>query len=93
MAEKRDNDNFGTLGKNRSPRSDDSPPYTGSCQIDGKMYWISGGVRENRNDDSKFFALSFRPEGSEARHVRAGLCRGASSEMKSSAKARGNNGN
>jgi hypothetical protein len=56
------NDNFGTLGKNRNPKSADSPPYTGSCQIDGKMYWISGRVRENKSDGSKFFALSFRPK-------------------------------
>jgi hypothetical protein len=60
MAEKRDNDNFGTLGKNRNPKSADSPPYTGSCQINGKEYWISGWVRENKTDGSKFFSLSFR---------------------------------
>jgi hypothetical protein len=62
MTMEKQNDNFGTLGKNRNPKSSDSPPYTGSCQIDGKMYWISGWVRENKTDGSKFFSLSFRPK-------------------------------
>jgi hypothetical protein len=77
MTEKRDNDNFGTLGKNRNPKSEDSPPYTGSCQIDGKMYWISGRVRENKSDGIKFFALSFRSKDQKRDAFEEDLGRGA----------------
>ena len=51
-------DNSGTLSKNQNPKSDKSPPYLGSAQIDDQEYWISGWVKEGAR--GKFFSLSFR---------------------------------
>jgi hypothetical protein len=48
----------GTLGKNDRRQSEKSPEYTGQCEIDGKMYWISGWVKEGQG--RKFFSLSFK---------------------------------
>ncbi len=55
-----DNTNRGTLGRNARREKDTHPEYSGKCDIDGKMYWISGWVKEGQ--DGKFFSLSFRPQ-------------------------------
>lgn len=54
-----DNDMKGTLGKNKRKEKDSHPDYTGSCEIDGEQYWISGWVKENRTTREKFFSLAF----------------------------------
>lgn len=55
-----DNTNRGTLGRNTRREKDTHPEYSGKCDIEGKMYWISARVKEGQ--DGKFFSLSFRPQ-------------------------------
>lgn len=59
-----DNTNRGTLGRNTRREKDTHPEYSGKCDIDGKVYWISGWVKEGQ--DGKFFSLSFRPQQEQA---------------------------
>ena len=49
----------GTLGKNERREKDTHPEYTGKCEIDGKMFWISAWVKEGQG--RKFFSLAFKP--------------------------------
>ena len=55
-------DNSGILGKNTRKTKDTHPTHSGQCTIDGKQYWISGWVKESRNDGSRFFSLAFKPK-------------------------------
>ena len=50
----------GTLGRNKRREKDTHPEYTGKCEIDGRMYWISAWVKEGQGE--KFFSLSFKPQ-------------------------------
>lgn len=55
-----DNTNRGTLGKNKNPKSDKSPPYRGKINIEGKDYWLSAWVKESEGE--KFFSLAATPK-------------------------------
>jgi hypothetical protein len=55
-----DNNMRGTLGKNERREKETHPEYTGKCEIDGKMYWISAWVKEGQG--RKFFSLAFKPQ-------------------------------
>lgn len=55
-----DNNMRGTLGKNKRREKDTHPEYTGKCEIDGQMYWISAWIKEGQGE--KFFSLSFKPQ-------------------------------
>jgi hypothetical protein len=55
-----DNNMRGTLGRNKRREKDTHPEYTGKCEIDGRMYWISAWVKEGQGE--KFFSLSFKPQ-------------------------------
>lgn len=58
-----DNTNKGTLGKNRS-RDPENPEhanwaeYKGKINVDGKDYWLSAWLKENKENGEKFFSLS-----------------------------------
>lgn len=60
-----DNTNRGTLGKNKNPKSDKSPPYAGKLNVDGVEYWLSGWVQTNKKDGSQFFSLTVKPVDAE----------------------------
>lgn len=55
-----DNSNSGTLGKNKRKEKDTHPDYAGQVNVDGKDYWLSGWVKENKSTGEKFFSLSLR---------------------------------
>lgn len=57
-----DNTNRGMLGKNKNKTADNSPDYSGSINIDGTDYWLSGWLKESKKDGSKFFSLSVKPK-------------------------------
>jgi hypothetical protein len=60
MSQQYDNNMRGTLGRNDRREKDTHPEYTGKCEIDGRMYWISAWVKEGQS--GKFFSLSFKPQ-------------------------------
>ncbi len=51
-----DNTNSGVLFKNDKPKSDKSPGYTGTININGVDHWLSAWVKEGKK--GKFFSLS-----------------------------------
>ena len=55
-----DNTNRGTLGKNKRKEKDTQPDYTGSINVNGVNYWLSGYLKEG--SDGKFFSLYVRPK-------------------------------
>jgi hypothetical protein len=60
-----DNTNRGLLAKNDRKQSDSHPDYTGSININGVEYWLSGWVKVGQNGKlagQKFFSLSVKPK-------------------------------
>ena len=53
-----DNDMSGVLFKNKELKSERSPLYSGSCEIEGVEYWISSWVKTSKTG-SKFMSLAF----------------------------------
>jgi hypothetical protein len=47
-----------TLRKNKNPKNEKSPPYTGSINVDGSEYWLNAWIQEKGGD--KFFSGSIR---------------------------------
>lgn len=54
--------NTGTLGKNKNPQSEKSPPYKGQVNVEGVEYWVSGWVKKNGQTGESFFSLSLTPK-------------------------------
>lgn len=71
-----DNDMSGVLFRAKEKKSDRSPEYSGSCEIDGEEYWISAWVKESKKDGSKFFSLAFSPKEQRAEERRRPAKRG-----------------
>lgn len=47
-----------TLRRNRKPKNEKSPPYTGSINVEGVEYWLNAWVQEREGE--KFFSGSIR---------------------------------
>jgi hypothetical protein len=54
-------DMTGAVFNNRKKEKETHPDRTGDCTIDGKKYWISGWVKQDR-DGKQFLSLSFKPK-------------------------------
>ena len=61
-----DKSNSGTLGKNKRKESDKHPDYAGQINVEGRDYWLSGWVKENKSTGEKFFSLSVKPKEDKA---------------------------
>ena len=66
-----DNTNSGLLAKNRRKEKDTHPDYSGSVNIEGVEYWLSGWLKTGKDGSKlageKFFSLAFkRKEGQPA---------------------------
>ena len=57
-----DNTNKGLLGKNTQKTKETHPEYKGYINVEGKEYWLSGWVKTNNKDGSKFFSLAVTPK-------------------------------
>jgi hypothetical protein len=61
-----DNTNTGIMYRNDRKESDKHPDFTGTINIDGTDYWLSGWVKEGRDGTKmagkKFFSLAFKPK-------------------------------
>ena len=59
-----DNTNSGLLARNRRKDKDTHPDYSGSVNVDGVEYWLSGWLKVGRDGSKmageKFFSLSLR---------------------------------
>ena len=59
-----DNTNRGTLYRNENKQEEKHPDYSGSINVGGKDYWLSGWIKESKKDGKKFFSLSVKPKDS-----------------------------
>lgn len=61
-----DNTNSGLLAKNKRKEKDTHPDYSGSINIEGVEYWLSGWLKTGKESSKlageKFFSLSVRPK-------------------------------
>ena len=57
-----DNTNKGILGRNDRKTLDTHPDFSGSINVDGRDYWLSGWVKERKDGSGRFFSLSVKPK-------------------------------
>jgi hypothetical protein len=57
-----DNRDRGVLYRNENKTSENHPDYSGSVNVAGADYWLSGWLKESKKDGKKFFSLSVRPK-------------------------------
>lgn len=57
------NTDRGVLYRNENKTSENHPAYSGSVNVGGTDYWLSGWIKESKKDGKKFFSLSVRPKG------------------------------
>lgn len=66
MSQQYSNENSGILSKNDRKEQPNHPDYTGTINVDGVDYWLSGWVKEGKAggkmEGRKFFSLSVRPK-------------------------------
>ena len=55
-----DNTNRGIISKNQNKTNDKHPDHSGSLNVDGVDYWLSGWIKEGKN--GKFLSLSVKPK-------------------------------
>jgi hypothetical protein len=53
-------DNSGSVFVNNRKEKDTHPDRTGRCMIDGKMYWISGWIKQKPSDGEHWMSLAFK---------------------------------
>jgi len=59
----------GSLFKNDRKQNENHPDYSGTAEIDGKLYWISGWLKKSQRGD---FFSAFKPKdaGGEFKQMR-----------------------
>ena len=61
-----DNTNSGILSRNERKEQDNHPDFTGTINVDGTDYWLSGWTKEGKEgskmEGRKFFSLSVKPK-------------------------------
>ena len=51
----------GSMFKNDKKSLPNHPDYRGDCKVDGKLYWMSGWVKETKSG-AKFLSISLTPK-------------------------------
>jgi len=62
MSSTYDNTNKGILGRNDRKTLDTHPDFSGSINIEGREFWLSGWVKERKDGSGRFFSLSVKPK-------------------------------
>lgn len=55
-----DNTNKGIIGKNTRKEKDTHPDLSGSINVDGKDYWLSGWKKTRNDGTGTFYSLSVK---------------------------------
>lgn len=63
-----DNTNRGALFKNDDRKTDKHPEYSGSLNVDGVDYYLSGWIKEGKK--GKFFSLSIKRKENQMANLR-----------------------
>jgi hypothetical protein len=58
--------NRGTIAKNTRKTDEKHADISGSINVEGKDYWISGWLRTSGADGGKFYSLSVKPKEARA---------------------------
>jgi uncharacterized protein (DUF736 family) len=64
-----DNTDRGVLYRNENKTSENHPDYSGSVNVSGTDFWLSGWLKESKKDGKKFFSLSVRPKNDSTKPV------------------------
>ena len=65
-----DNTNRGQIWKNENRKTDTHPQYTGSINVDGKEYWLSGWTRKtDANPKAPAMSFSVQPKEPKAETI------------------------
>ena len=59
-----DNTNRGMLMKNQNKTADNHPDHSGSINVNGVEFWLSGWVKESKAG-KKFLSLSIKPKAAQ----------------------------
>ena len=63
MSNQYDNTNRGAIWRNDNRQSDKHPHFSGSINVDGKEYWLSGWKRaDDAGDRAPLVSFSVRPK-------------------------------
>lgn len=57
-----DNTNKGIIGKNTRKEQDSHPDLSGSINVEGKEYWLSGWKKERNDGTGIFYSLAVKPK-------------------------------
>ena len=57
-----DSTNKGILGRNDRKTQDNHPDFSGSINVEGRDYWLSGWIKERKDGSGRFFSLSVKPK-------------------------------
>ena len=58
-------ENRGSLFRNTDKRDDTDRDYSGTANIEGRLFWVSGWVQQSECKP-KFLSLSFKPQNADA---------------------------
>lgn len=55
-----DNNMRGVLFKNKDKEKENHPDYKGSCEIDGREFWLSAWINTPKKGGDKFMSIAFK---------------------------------
>jgi len=54
--------NSGIISRNQRKTQESHPDYSGSAEVEGVEYWVSGWKNPGKNGSDPFVKLSFKPK-------------------------------